>query len=135
VIDDLEAKATLAASELSETKKRAEIAEREIVRLVKLLAEPDSVKIEAAKNSDMFATIKHWGAKVIALSLAETIKEMNAENFVTMTFGAPDDGVGIIVTVRRATGKTPEEMWWEVTEQLAQANRTIDLMREGRMSA
>jgi hypothetical protein len=102
----------------------------EIERLARLLAEPNSVKIEAAINGEFYATIEHWGVAVIASSLASTLKELGGENFVTMECAPTERSEAMVVTIRRKHGKTPEELWRQATDTLASKDAEIERLTQ-----
>lgn len=76
----------------------------------------DASRIEMADMGGGFAVLKepHWAAKLMAHSMMKTLDDLGAENYVELTLSDPDDVERqIVVTLRRKTGKTPDEMMHE----------------------
>lgn len=95
------------------------------------LTEPESVTIERAKNSELVATCKHWAVRLMATSFVETLRELGGENFVTMECG-PDEKYGerMVVTIRRKSGKTPEELWVAAKNEVERLRAELEEVRK-----
>lgn len=72
----------------------------------------------------------HFGARMIALSLAETLKD--ATNFVEQRGTIPDVGE-VVFTLQRADGKSPGARAAELEAQLAEVRDRFERLDEDRL--
>lgn len=84
-------------------------AQDEIERLEGLLAQTDIVGMSVENGVfELMTRPPHWAVKALAASFFQTLN--NAPNWRCVEIGPMDhEGTLMIVTVRRANGKTPEE--------------------------
>jgi hypothetical protein len=97
-----------------------EDANRQIERLLGLIADPQLLALTAENNTlDLSVRCPHWASKAIAMSFADTFGE--AANFSCIEIGPMPNGVGtLIVTVQRKDGTTPLEKWTAAEQRVAE---------------
>ena len=84
--------------------------EAEVESLKKALANPSKLILDYEEGKSALCTIKHWAASLLASSLMESFKSEGGTNFVILEFHTKD-GERLFVTIKKADGKTPEEMY------------------------
>lgn len=80
-------------------------------------------RLEALMSGDKAAVrfehneiqVKHWAARLMAISFADTLGD--AENYISLEL-TPEGKEPVVVTVRRKFGKSPEEMLRAEVERL-----------------
>lgn len=73
--------------------------------------------------------LRHEMFCVFAEAFAAQLREMNAENFVTAGINGHPDG-DLIITIKRATGITPEEKYGQTLKMLNDATDDLHECRE-----
>lgn len=89
------------------------------------LAEPENVWGEFDQKS-LTLRIKHWGAKMLAGSFAESLK--GAKNFITLDVTHPEEG-GIEVTIKRKHGKSTAEVLADLRAENANLRSEVNRLK------
>jgi hypothetical protein len=105
------------------------VAEIERLRqLTEALASPEKLSLEWEQGKSPVLKIKHWAASILAESFWQSFKEEGGQNFVILELNIPPDAMKLLVTIKRADGLTPEEMYGKAraeTHRLRDENATF----------
>ncbi len=97
-------------------------------KLVEALTEPEKLTLEFQQGKSPLITVKHWAASIMAESFWKSFKEEGGNNFVILEFNLPSEAMKLLVTIKRADGLTPEEMY-------GKARAELDRLRTGYLEA
>lgn len=84
--------------------------QEEVVRLRGLLnGDPEVIRQQFEKGKGVLADVEHWAVRVIAYSLAKSLKDVGAKNYYSLEVIC-EDGEPLVVTIRRKNGFDPAEV-------------------------
>lgn len=83
-------------------------------RLAQIINEPELVEFSMKRGEAAMFEYEHWAVRLLAASFAESLR--NAENFIVMECSTKE-GEKLFVTIQRANGKTPAELYSRIKQE------------------